>query len=188
MIVSKPSRPCSRGKPEIFARRHKAIRNRMRPPSKQCRGKWSEEGDNGFHASPFALRRASRALRIAVCQSVSSHSVPFCIGKRSPIARIIISRHESTAESKSGAAEMRRALACISSMAQGQFGMSQTRTTSEIPSPASMLAYSCGPSKVAIFQGAGVWSVLFIVLCCVVVCCVVEGKSCGGIIGNDHAS
>ena len=36
------------------------------------------------------------------------------------------------------------------------------------------------PQVGSCFQGAGVWSVLFIMLCCVVGCCVVEGKSCGG--------
>ncbi len=146
VITSEPWRPCSRSESDIFARRHRTIWNRMRPPSKQCRGKWSEEGDNGFHASPFALRMASLALRIAVCQSVSSHSVPRLMGSRSPIARSIISRHESTAESKSGAEAIRFALA--------RFPLWRAQI--------SLLPCLMMPQVGSCFQGPGVWSGLFI--------------------------
>ncbi len=143
----------------------------MRPPSKQCRGKWSEEGDNGFHASPFALRRASRA---SFNGKSDSEGLP---KSDKPIICSTLSTNASNAESKSGAAAMRRAFASSSEILTSE----EVRAISVFPSFAHILRETRSH-----FQGLGVWSVLFIVLCCVVFgCC--GGKISGGIIGNDQS-
>lgn len=118
-----------------------------------------------FHASPFALAIATRALANA-----SQFTSPSCVADWSSSSWLIC-KSFSSAESKSGAAEIRCALA--------RFPLWRAQI--------SVLPYLIMPHVESCFQGPGVWSVLFI-SCVRFGCCGgkigVEGK----IIGNDQSS